>query len=87
MQALGFKLFLDPAVQAPIIVTFHAPAVPGYDFKTFYAAVRARGFLLYPGKLTQTETFRVGCIGAIDAHAITQAVHAIELALKDLGSP
>jgi 2-aminoethylphosphonate-pyruvate transaminase len=85
MQALGFKLFLDPAVQAPIIVTFHAPEVPGYDFKTFYAAVRARGFLLYPGKLTQIETFRVGCIGAIGANEITQAVHAIELALHELG--
>ena len=84
MQALGFKPYLDPAVQAPIIVTFHAPDVAGYDFKTFYAAVRARGFLLYPGKLTQIETFRVGCIGAIDIYAINQAVHAIALALQDL---
>ena len=82
MRALGFKPFLDPAVQAPIIVTFHAPDLPGYDFKTFYAAVRARGFLLYPGKLTQIETFRVGCIGAIGPNEITQAVHAIELALR-----
>jgi 2-aminoethylphosphonate-pyruvate transaminase len=84
MTALGFKTFLDPAVQAPIIVTFHAPDLPGYDFKRFYAAVRSRGFLLYPGKLTQIETFRVGCIGAIDTHAIQQAVHAIALALQDL---
>ncbi|NVO07207.1 MAG: 2-aminoethylphosphonate--pyruvate transaminase [Rhodoferax sp.] len=84
MQALGFKPFLEPAVQAPIIVTFHAPAAPGYDFKTFYAAVRARGFLLYPGKLTQIETFRVGCIGAIGVPEIEQAVHAIALALHDL---
>jgi 2-aminoethylphosphonate-pyruvate transaminase len=71
-------------VQAPIIVTFHAPEMPGYNFKDFYAAVRARGFLLYPGKLTQLETFRVGCIGAIDTHEIDQAVHAIELALRDI---
>jgi 2-aminoethylphosphonate-pyruvate transaminase len=84
MQALGFKPFLEPEVQAPIIVTFHAPALPGYDFKAFYQAVRAQGFLLYPGKLTQIETFRVGCIGAIDHHAIAQAVHAIGLALKDM---
>ncbi len=86
MQALGFKPFLDPAVQAPIIVTFYAPEVPGYHFKSFYAAVRVRGFLLYPGKLTQVETFRVGCIGAIDTHEIEQAVHAIELALRDMAS-
>ena len=85
MKQLGFKPFLDPAIQAPIIVTFHAPANPAYDFKTFYAAVRARGFLLYPGKLTQIETFRVGCIGAIGPQDMAQAVHAIGQALQDIG--
>ncbi|MBP8287787.1 MAG: 2-aminoethylphosphonate--pyruvate transaminase [Rhodoferax sp.] len=85
MARLGFKPFLDPAIQAPIIVTFHAPAHPGYEFKAFYAAVRAHGFLLYPGKLTQIETFRVGCIGAIGPNDMEQAVYAVELALQDLG--
>jgi 2-aminoethylphosphonate-pyruvate transaminase len=85
MARLGFKPFLDPAIQAPIIVTFHAPADPKYDFKTFYAAARARGFLLYPGKLTQLETFRVGCIGAIGPFEMEQAVHAMGLALQDMG--
>jgi len=85
MQALGFKPFLNPAIQAPIIVTFHAPTDPAYDFKAFYAAVKARGFLLYPGKLTAIPTFRVGCIGAIDAQTITQAVHAVRLVMQDMG--
>ncbi len=85
MANLGFKPFLDPAIQAPIIVTFHAPKDPRYDFKTFYAATRARGFVLYPGKLTQVETFRVGCIGAIGVHEMEQAVHAVALALQDMG--
>ena len=87
MAALGFQPFLPPDIQAPIIVTFHAPGAPGYDFKSFYAAAKAHGFLLYPGKLTQLETFRVGCIGAIGALEIRQAVHAVALALKDLGLP
>ena len=85
MAKLGFKPFLDAAIQAPIIVTFHAPADPRYDFKTFYAAARARGFILYPGKLTQIETFRVGCIGAIGPHEMEQAVHAVALTLQDMG--
>ena len=85
MARLGFRPFLDPAIQAPIIVTFHAPDHPKYDFKTFYAAARARGFLLYPGKLTTVETFRVGCIGAIGPDEMEQAVHAVELALRDMG--
>ncbi|MEP6825531.1 MAG: 2-aminoethylphosphonate--pyruvate transaminase, partial [Ramlibacter sp.] len=85
MSRLGFMPFLDPAIQAPIIVTFHAPGDARYEFKAFYAATRARGFLLYPGKLTQVETFRVGCIGAIGSDEIEQAVHAVALALEDLG--
>ena len=85
MASLGFKPFLDPSVQAPIIVTFHAPADSRYDFKTFYQAARSRGFILYPGKLTQIETFRVGCIGAIGPDEMEQAVHAMGLALRDVG--
>ena len=50
MKALGFVPFLKPEIQAPIIVTFHAPADPAYDFKRFYDAVKARGFILYPGQ-------------------------------------
>ncbi|HYS11958.1 MAG TPA: 2-aminoethylphosphonate--pyruvate transaminase [Burkholderiaceae bacterium] len=85
MQAQGFRPYLKPEVQAPIIVTFHAPADPGYDFKRFYAAVRERGYILYPGKLTQIETFRVGCIGAIDSNEMRNVVAAIVEALRALG--
>jgi 2-aminoethylphosphonate-pyruvate transaminase len=85
MGRLGFMPYLEPEVQAPIIVTFHAPGDPRYAFPAFYAAAKARGFLLYPGKLTQIETFRVGCIGAIGRSEMEQAVHAVELALQDLG--
>ena len=72
------------AIQAPIIVTFHAPADPRYDFKAFYAARARRGFVLYPGKLTQVETFRVGCIGAIGAEEMRNVVTAVEQCLGDL---
>jgi 2-aminoethylphosphonate-pyruvate transaminase len=85
MGALGFRPFLCAEVQAPIIVTFHAPADPAYEFKRFYAAVRDRGYILYPGKLTQVETFRVGCIGAIDSNEMRNVVGAVGEVLKDLG--
>jgi 2-aminoethylphosphonate-pyruvate transaminase len=87
MAALGFRPFLAPEVQAPIIVTFHAPAHPAYDFKRFYAGAKARGFILYPGKLTQVETFRVGCIGAIARHEMRQAVEAVADTLREMGIP
>ena len=85
MRALGLKPLLSPEVQAPIIVTFHAPTHPAYDFKRFYAAAKARGFILYPGKLTQVETFRVGCIGAIGRNEMQQAVNAVGEALREMG--
>ncbi|MCO4863016.1 2-aminoethylphosphonate--pyruvate transaminase [Cupriavidus sp. WGlv3] len=85
MAALGFRTFLPAAVQAPIIVTFHAPADARYDFKTFYAKVRERGYILYPGKLTQVETFRVGCIGAIDDNEMRNVVTAIGEVLREMG--
>ncbi len=85
MKKLGIKLFLDEEVQAPIIYTFHSPDHPAYDFKTFYAGVREKGFILYPGKLTQVETFRVGCIGAVNTHDINKVVNAISETLREMG--
>ncbi len=85
MSALGLKTFLPRAIQAPVIVTFHAPGDPNYAFKAFYDKVKARGYVLYPGKLTQVETFRVGCIGAIDANEMRNVVSAVAETLKDMG--
>ena len=85
MRALGLQSFLPEALQAPIIVTFHAPADPRYRFAEFYSRVRDRGYILYPGKLTQVETFRVGCIGAIGPDVLRGAVAAIAAALAEMG--
>ncbi len=85
MAALGFRSFLPKAIQAPVIVTFHAPGDPAYSFKDFYERVKSRGYVLYPGKLTQVETFRVGCIGAIDANEMRNVVSAVAQTLRDMG--
>lgn len=77
MVALGFQPYLGASIQAPIIVTFHAPRDANWDFRRFYLNVRDKGFILYPGKLTRVETFRVGCIGAVGAEEIRLAVRAI----------
>jgi 2-aminoethylphosphonate-pyruvate transaminase len=85
MSALGFRPFLDAACQAPVIVTFHAPSDPAYDFQRFYDAVRNQGYVLYPGKLTRIETLRVGCIGAIDENEMHNVVAAVGRAIRQLG--
>ncbi|KRP98531.1 2-aminoethylphosphonate--pyruvate transaminase [Pseudomonas fluorescens] len=84
MAELGVRSFLPAAIQAPIIATFHAPDDPRYQFKAFYERVKAKGFILYPGKLTQVETFRVGCIGHVDAADMRAAVKAIAEVLQEM---
>ena len=85
MTELGFRVFLRPEIQAPIILTFHAPPDPAYNFKDFYARVRDKGFILYPGKLTKVETFRVGCIGAVGPDEMRHAVNAVRDTLREMG--
>ncbi|HUA88344.1 MAG TPA: 2-aminoethylphosphonate--pyruvate transaminase [Steroidobacteraceae bacterium] len=84
MGRLGLRSFLPEAIQAPIIVTFHAPDSPNYAFKSFYEAVKQRGYILYPGKLTTVETFRVGCMGQLGERGIGGAVEAVAEVLSQL---
>ncbi|HWX68654.1 MAG TPA: 2-aminoethylphosphonate--pyruvate transaminase [Steroidobacteraceae bacterium] len=84
MARLGLHSFLPAAIQAPIIVTFHAPDTPRYTFKSFYDAVKARGYILYPGKLTTVETFRVGCMGQLGERGIAGAVEAVGQVLAEM---
>ncbi|MDR2007274.1 MAG: 2-aminoethylphosphonate--pyruvate transaminase [Acidaminococcales bacterium] len=64
MKDMGFTAYLEEKVQSPIITTFLFPA-PDFNFPGFYGYVKNRGFVLYPGKLTEVDTFRVGNIGEI----------------------
>ncbi|WP_223488085.1 2-aminoethylphosphonate--pyruvate transaminase [Pseudomonas sp. A-RE-19] len=84
MAKLGLRSFLPTAIQAPIIVTFHAPKDPRYQFKEFYERVKAKGYILYPGKLTQAETFRVGCIGHVNQAEMHAAVAAVAEVLREM---
>lgn len=85
LRARGLEPFLPAELQAPIIVTVHAPAHPAWNFSEFYRRTKARGVVLYPGKLTAVETFRVGCIGAIGAVEIESALDAMHRSLVEMG--
>lgn len=82
MRRLGFDLYLDEAAQSPIIATFRMPAGRPFGFAPFYDALAARGFLIYPGKLTRAETFRIGCIGAVDRRDFERLLAAVAEALE-----
>lgn len=65
MEKLGFKAYLSPEVQGPIITTFYYPENAGFTFMQMYEYIKSRGYVLYPGKVMEAETFRVGNIGEI----------------------
>ena len=85
MAALGFATLLPAELQAPIIVTFRMPDDPAFHFQDFYDRLRARGYVIYPGKLTVAESFRIGCIGRLGAREIDGALGAIKETLLEMG--
>ncbi|MCV6598356.1 MAG: 2-aminoethylphosphonate--pyruvate transaminase [Mangrovicoccus sp.] len=85
MRDLGFVTLLSDDWLSPIITTFFCPADPNFDFTKFYDAMKARGFILYPGKLTRAESFRIGHIGQVDAHVMRAVVHAVAEVLQEMG--
>ncbi len=85
MRELGFETLLQDHWLSPIIVTFFNPADPNYDFSTFYELMKQQGFIIYPGKLTVVDSFRIGCIGQIDTHVMRQVVKAVAHSLETMG--
>ncbi|MGQ7300535.1 2-aminoethylphosphonate--pyruvate transaminase [Marinobacter nauticus] len=85
LRELGFQTLLADEWLSPIITTFLSPDSPDFDFPRFYEAIKARGFLIYPGKLTVAESFRLGCIGQLHDPQIDAVVAAIADACQSLG--
>ncbi|SEA72911.1 2-aminoethylphosphonate-pyruvate transaminase [Desulfuromusa kysingii] len=79
MRELGFETLLPDAQQSPIITSFISPKDPDYSFQNFYTALKKRGFVIYPGKVTVAATFRIGNIGDVHAADMTRLLTAIEL--------
>lgn len=78
MRALGFKTLLTDNLQSPIITAFHNPKHPDYDFMEFYTRLKAKGFVIYPGKVTGADTFRIGVIGHVFPRDIAVLITAVQ---------
>jgi 2-aminoethylphosphonate-pyruvate transaminase len=85
MEKLGFQTLLTDPWLSPIIVTFFNPADAAFDFGTFYELMKQSGFVIYPGKLTVVDSFRIGCIGQMDHHVMQRVVTAAGSALISMG--
>ncbi|NBR53128.1 MAG: 2-aminoethylphosphonate--pyruvate transaminase [Rhodobacteraceae bacterium] len=85
MRGLGFETLLEARWLSPIIVTFFCPADPKFVFSTFYDLMKQKGFIIYPGKLTVVDSFRIGVIGRMDEHVMARVVEAAREALAEMG--
>lgn len=84
-ERLGFHPLLPAAYRSPIITSFVYPPESGFNFERFYQAMKRRRFVLYPGKVSQADTFRVGTIGHVFPADIRQLVAATAEAVNELG--
>lgn len=87
MKALGFRPYLSPEVQSYIITTFHYPTDSGFVFPEFYQRLFDKGFVIYPGKLTKLDCFRIGNIGRIGKNEILGLLAGIRDVLKEMQLP
>ncbi|KXI26927.1 2-aminoethylphosphonate--pyruvate transaminase [Paraglaciecola hydrolytica] len=78
MSELGFKALVAPSMQSPIITAFYSPEHPDYNFKQFYGLLKQQGFVIYPGKVSDTDCFRIGNIGEV----YRQDIEKLLIALK-----
>ena len=85
MRDLGFETLLSDHWLSPIIVTFFCPADKNFVFERFYELMKSKGFIIYPGKLTVVDSFRVGCIGHMDEAVMRAVVEAARQCLAEMG--
>ena len=81
MRSLGFKTLLKDEVQSPIITSFLYPDKE-FDFKEFYHQLKEKGFVIYPGKISQADTFRIGNIGDVFPEDFSRLIEAIKTVAK-----
>jgi len=77
MKELGFKPLLPKELQSPIITSFLYPN-QNFNFINFYKTIKKLGFVLYPGKISQADTFRIGNIGEVYPKDIMRLLEVIE---------
>jgi 2-aminoethylphosphonate-pyruvate transaminase len=85
MKQLGFRVYLDPKVQSCIITSFYFPDDPRFTFNEFYRRLSDLGFIIYPGKISQVDCFRIGSVGRIFEADVRALLAAIRETIAGMG--
>jgi 2-aminoethylphosphonate-pyruvate transaminase len=84
MRRLGFKEYLTPEQQGYIITSFLYPGDPNFSFELFYESLNKKNYVIYPGKVTDANCFRIGNIGRIFEEDIKALLEAIKKTLSEM---
>ena len=85
MKSLGFAPYLTPRNRGYIITSFLYPTHPKFDFRTFYELLNKKGYVIYPGKLSAVDCFRIGHVGRIDPNDAQALLAAVSQTLDEIG--
>jgi len=85
MRQLGFRPYLEAKVQSYIITSFYFPQDPRFTFSEFYRRLSDKGFIIYPGKISQVDLFRIGSIGRIFEADIQSLLAAVGQTMREMG--
>ena len=85
MREIGFRTLIGDEVQSPIITSFYYPNAAEFDFQKLNDALKSRGFVIYPGKVSHAQCFRIGSIGDVHPSDMTQLIGQISEVLEAMG--
>lgn len=82
LDSLRLKTVIDPSIESGLVVSVLYPDTPTFSFERVHDYCYDRGFTIYPGKISTTNTFRLCALGAIDVKDIEDFFTVLEEALK-----
>lgn len=87
MRKLGFKKFLDDTHEGYIITSYYNPKHPNYNFEEFYNRLNSKNQVIYPGKVSSADCFRIGNIGRLYPEDMQHLLECIKVVLAEMDIP
>jgi 2-aminoethylphosphonate-pyruvate transaminase len=84
MRRMGFEEYLEPEDQGTIITSFRYPKHPNFNFEEFYQRLNEKSYVIYPGKVSDADCFRIGSIGRIFPWDMRDLLRAIQQTLVEM---
>lgn len=84
LAELGLREVISRDIQSGLVASVQYPDDENWNFERVHDYCYERGFTIYPGKISTTNTFRLCALGAIDAQDIKDFFVVLKEALDNL---